>query len=165
MGTGKRERAAGESLGRRQGKSWGRVVPPGPSTAEAGAPRRLEDKGGAAVARAESADPAAPRPGRTAASPGAGRRKSLPLRGSAAPAPPARSGLLRARVGFRFPAIINSFVFVNRRWGHIPGSQLIVPSLPLSLRAGRRGWGWGPPGLEGGGVQTLKWENASISFP
>lgn len=67
------------------------------------------------------------------------------------PAPPARSGLLRARVGFRFPAIVNSSVFVNRRWGHIPGSELIVSSLPLSLRTGLRGWGlsrarrWGRP--------------------
>lgn len=77
-----------------------------------------------------------------------------PPRGASAPAPPARSGLLRARVGFRFPAIVNSFVFVNRRWGHIPGSQLIVPSLPLSLRTGRRGWG--SLGLGGGGVQTPK---------
>ena len=64
--------------------------------------------------------------------------------------------LPRARVGFRFPAIINSFVFVNRRWGHIPGSGLIVPSLPLSLCAGRWGWGWRPPGLGGGGVQIPK---------
>lgn len=45
-------------------------------------------------------------------------------------------------------------MFVNRRWGHIPGSRLIVPSLPLSLRAGRQDWGRGPPGLGDGEVQT-----------
>lgn len=78
-----------------------------------------------------------------------GERASLPR--CLGPAPPAGSGLLRARVGFRFPAIVNSSVFVNRRWGHIPGCELIVPSLPLALRAGLRGWGvsgarrWGRP--------------------
>lgn len=50
--SGVRVRRSGKkSAGRRRGKS----------TAEAGAPRRLEDKGGAAVALAERADPAAPR--------------------------------------------------------------------------------------------------------
>ena len=50
--SGLRVRRSGEkSAGRRRGKS----------TAEAGAPRRLEDKGGAAVALAERADLAAPR--------------------------------------------------------------------------------------------------------
>lgn len=155
MGTGKRggeKKGWGGERGASRGKrAWGAGSLQAPSTAEAGAPRRFEDKGGAAGAGAERADPAAPRPGRTAASPREGRRNSLLPRVSLARAPPARSGLLRARVGFRFPAIINSFVFVNRRWGHIPGSQLIVPSFPLPLRAGRRGWGWGPPGLGGGG--------------
>ena len=50
--SGVRVRRSGEkSAGRRRGKS----------AAEAGAPRRLEDKGGAAVVLAERADPAAPR--------------------------------------------------------------------------------------------------------
>ena len=70
--SGVRVRRSGKkSAGRRRGKS----------TAEAGAPRRLEDKGGAAVALAERADPAASRRALSARPPlrePVGERASLP---------------------------------------------------------------------------------------
>lgn len=88
----------------------------------------------AAPAAAQPSSAAAPRLGRTTASPTARPRRSLESRGSQAPVQ-----LLGARVEFRSPAVINSSVFVNKRWGHSPRVQLIVPSFPPSLRAGAEG--------------------------
>lgn len=101
----------------------------------------------AAPAAAQPSSAAAPRLGLTTASPTARPRRSLESRGCQAPVV-REVRLLGTRVEFRSPAVINSSVFVNKRWGHSPRVQLIVPSLPflphfaLGLRAARqRRWG------------------------
>lgn len=139
-------RAWGGERGASPGKERGRGRRPS-------APRRQRQRG-CSPRRARRPRRAAPwAHGRLARS---GSEKEPPSPRLPGPGSTREVGLPRARVGFRFLAIINSFVFVNRRWGHIPGSGLIVPSLPLSLCAGRRGWGWRPPGPGGGGVQIPK---------
>lgn len=86
-------------------------------------------------------------------------RKSLGSRGSQAPAA-RKVWLLGARVEFRSPVVINSSVFVNKRWGHIPGARLIVPSLPPSLRAAA-----GAEGCKRGGGDVRTQSDKMQAFP
>lgn len=78
-------------------------------------------------------------------------RKSLVSPGSQAPAG-REVWPLGARLEFRSPAVRNSSVFVNKRWGHSPGARLIVPSLPPTL--GAAAGAEGKPGRGGGSVRT-----------
>lgn len=91
-------------------------------------------------------------------------RKSLGSGGSQVPA--AREvWQLGAGAEFRSPAVINSSVFVNKRWGHIPGARLIVPSLPPSLRAAARAEGYQGEEAGASGPKVAKCKHFHNSSP
>lgn len=118
------EGAGVRSLSRpRQGRGWSTIgfaqtkaVPAAAQPSSAVAPRRAS---GAQLPRRQR-----------------DRERSLESRGSQAPVV-REVLLLGARVEFCSPAVINSSVFVNKRWGHSPRVQLIV--FPPSSLTSRRG--------------------------